>query len=90
RSVTVAGDGIADLDTFSRTEVIAGGGIEYLLADAYPLRLGYRSDTGRDTHSVSGGIGYVNKVVSLDLSIRQDVHGLDETWLLFGIRFHIE
>ena len=38
-----------------------------------PLRLGYRFDDGTRTHSVSGGLGYVDLKWSVEASVRHDV-----------------
>src|SRR5262249_8343274 len=89
-SLTVGGDVFADLSTFNDTKLLAGGGIEYLVGGSFPLRLGYRQDTGRDIGSLSGGLGYVNEHVGIDFAIRKDLSGDDELKLLFGLRYQIQ
>lgn len=87
---TLGGDGLVDLSTFDRAAVLAGGGFEYLAGGAVPLRLGYRFDSGRDTHSVTGSLGYVDKSVGLDVALRQHVAGAKDTQLLFTFRYHVQ
>lgn len=54
-----------------KTRYMVGG--EYLAGDHYPLRLGYSFDQGTRRHSVSGGIGYVDKSFAIDAGVRGDV-----------------
>lgn len=54
-----------------KTRFMLGG--EYLAGDHYPLRLGYSFDQGTRRHSVSGGLGYVDKSFAIDGGIRGDV-----------------
>jgi hypothetical protein len=87
---TIGGEGIVDLSTFEDPSVLAGGGAEFLAGGTVPLRAGYRFDSGRDEHTVTAGIGYVDKHVGVDLSLRQDVQGNDETRLQFSLRYHVQ
>ena len=87
--LTIAGEGLVDLTTFDHASVIAGGGVEYLAAEIVPIRAGYRFDSGRDTHYVTGGIGYVDQHVGADVSVRQGVAGLKDTQLVLSFRYHV-
>ncbi|MFW5921079.1 MAG: hypothetical protein ACOCUS_04510 [Polyangiales bacterium] len=87
---SIGGEGFADLSTFEDPEVIAGGGMEFFAGGVAPLRLGYRYDSGRGIHSVTGGIGYVDEEVGLDLSLRQAVDGASDTRLVAGFRYHVQ
>lgn len=87
---TIGGDGLVDLSTFDQASVLAGGGLEYLAGGAVPLRLGYRFDSGRDTHSVTGSLGYVDQSVGVDLALRQHVAGAKDTQLVFTFRYHVQ
>jgi hypothetical protein len=87
---SVGGEGLVDLSTFDHATVIAGGGVEYFAGGLVPLRFGYRYDSGRDIHSVSGGLGYVDQQVGIDVSLRQDVDGASDTKLLFSLRYHVQ
>jgi hypothetical protein len=46
-------------------------GVEYLLDDHYPLRLGYRYDEGQHTQAVSFGVGYIDQQFSLEFGLRR-------------------
>src|SRR6266542_1485540 len=77
--VTIEGDFAADFRTFtnadgsSRTNLRLMLGFEYLAADHYPLRLGYRYDQNQQTHALSAGVGYIDPQFSIDLGIRRSV-----------------
>lgn len=91
--LTFGGEGLVDLSTFDGIGVLAGGGLEYLAGGVVPLRVGYRYDGGREIHSVSGGIGYVDRQVGVDLSLRQHVKGdagRQDTRLVFSVRYHAQ
>lgn len=85
RDISVEGDVLADFSTYVR----AGGsnrttwrtmfGFEYLAADRYPLRIGYRYDQGASTHSLSGGLGYVDPQFAVELGVRRSLGSKDFT-----------
>jgi hypothetical protein len=67
-------------------------GLEYLVADHYPLRIGYLFDQGARRHAVSGGLGYVDRSFAIDLGVRGEVAAPDDPWgraLVFalGLRY---
>lgn len=84
------GDVLVDMTTYERATILAGGGAEYLAGGTVPLRLGYRFDEGRQVHSVSGSVGYVDQQVGIDVALRQDVAGDDATQVLLGFRYHVQ
>jgi hypothetical protein len=80
-SLGIGADFLIDFTTFASTEFLTGAGVEFLAGGAVPLRLGYRFDTGREIHAVTGGIGYTSQYVGLDLSLRQQVAtGESDAW----------
>ncbi|MEM9188509.1 MAG: hypothetical protein AAGF12_05010 [Myxococcota bacterium] len=87
----LGGDVLVDMTTFVDPKVIGGGGAEYLAGGTFPIRLGYRYDQGRSTHTVTGGVGYVDQKVGFDFSMSQDVSGdgESETQLLLGLRYFV-
>ncbi|MEM7448973.1 MAG: hypothetical protein AAF355_12100 [Myxococcota bacterium] len=87
---TLASDLLVDLTTFDSARVLTGGGLEFLLGSSIPFRVGYRFDSGRDLHSVTGGLGYVDQAFGVDFSLRQDVTQESETQLLVSIRYHVQ
>jgi hypothetical protein len=83
--VTVEGDAIADFTTYERTDGSNKTtwrtmlGFEYLAADHYPLRLGYRYDQGTSTHALSAGLGYLDPQFAVELGLRRSLAGRDDT-----------
>lgn len=78
-----------DLTTYDSPAGRYVGYGELLAGARFPLRLAYTFDDGRDVHTVSGGVGYVDQRFGLDLSVRQDVTGASETLLAAGVRLFI-
>jgi hypothetical protein len=70
------------------------GGAEYLVADRYPVRIGYVYDTGAKRSSLSGGLGYVEKQFAFDVGVRGDLSAPDIAGkaLVFvvGLRYFLE
>ena len=89
-ALTLGGDVLVDPRTFDRTRLYAGGGVEYLAAGSVPLRLGYSWDQGRQLHVVTGGLGYIERKVGVDISIRQQVSGGSDTTVMASLRYFIE
>lgn len=79
--ITAEFDVVADFTTYTkadgsnRTALRALAGFEYLAADHFPLRIGYRYDDQASTHAISGGLGYIDPQFSVDLSVRRTVSG---------------
>jgi len=86
-------DLLVDLSTFSSAQVIAGFGVEYTAAELVPIRLGYRRDRGRETHTLSLGVGYIADKFGVDFSMRHDVRALPGnrlTELLVTFRYNVQ
>jgi opacity protein-like surface antigen len=84
-------DGVADFDSWPTTSgrFMAGG--EYLVANKYPLRLGYRYDQGADVHFVSGGLGYVSTEMSAELAVRRTLSStINSTMIGISLTYHLE
>jgi hypothetical protein len=89
-TVAVIGlDTIVDVSTFEETQYLLGGGGEYLAGDAVPLRVGYLFDTGRETHAVTGGVGYTSRKMAANLSLRQQIIGGKDTRLMADFQFFV-
>jgi opacity protein-like surface antigen len=86
----IEGDLLADFSTWQQTTVRGMGGAEYLAADHFPLRLGYRYDNGDSTHAVSGGVGYIDPTFAVDVGLRRTVSGYDATTLVFTVQYFVE
>ena len=74
QTLTVEANGLVDFTTFgsARMRTMVGGG-EFLVADHFPIRAGYRYDDGMKTHAVGAGIGYVDRRFGVELWGRRDV-----------------
>lgn len=94
-SFTVGADFLIDTSTFEKPQFLTGAGLEFLAGGAVPLRIGYRFDTGRKSHAVTGGIGYTSQYVGLDLSLRQQVASGDsrdetlDTRVMGAMRYYV-
>lgn len=87
-NLVVVADMLIDFNSREEMMFRAMGGAEYLLADNWPIRLGYRWDQAFDTHSVSGGFGYLSQRFGVEMSIRQDVAGERlATHLVLALRY---
>lgn len=97
---TIEGDVVADFTTWtdknggSRTTLRAMLGGEYLVADHFPIRLGYRFDQGQRSHALSGGIGYVDPQFAVEAAVRRTVAGPDvmtpATTVVIGLQYFLE
>jgi opacity protein-like surface antigen len=87
---TVEGDIVSDFTTWDDTKVRAMAGLEFLAADHYPLRGGYRYDDGAESHAISAGAGYVDRSFSVEVAVRRIIVGDAATALIFGFEYHLE
>lgn len=91
---TIAVDGLADIGTWThddgtiRPEALIGVGAEYFTGEV-PIRAGYIYDSGRDTHFVTAGAGWMNQQLGIDIAVRQQVTAEYATWLLATFRYFI-
>jgi hypothetical protein len=83
-------DVAADFTTWDKTSTRAMAGGEVLLGDHFPLRAGYRYDDGAKSHSVSGGLGYIDTTFAAELAIRRIVSGERATAVVFGFTYHLD
>lgn len=87
---TIEADLVGDFTTYDETMLRGMGGVEFLAAGQYPLRIGYRYDQGQSSHALSGGVGYASKEFAFDVSLRR-IFGDDAvTAFFFGLKYHVE
>ncbi|MGK3967933.1 hypothetical protein WMF38_27660 [Sorangium sp. So ce118] len=88
--LSVEVDGLVDLNSYSDAtyRLMAGG--EYLVADHFPLRAGYRFDQGADQHALSLGVAYVGTQFSVEASARRALAGGGPTTFVVGLAYHLE
>lgn len=71
------------------TPVMLGGGLEWLTGGRVPIRAGYLYDELRATHVFTAGLGYVDQKVGIDLALRQDVAGQNDTLMMASFRYFV-
>ncbi|QQR90810.1 MAG: hypothetical protein IPJ88_03480 [Myxococcales bacterium] len=86
---SVGTDVLFDLSTYDNAEMQIGGGLELFVQEVMPLRIGYFYDAGLDLHAVTGGIGYVGKMVGMELSLRQQASGGNDTYVMTSFRYFV-
>lgn len=91
-SVGISADAVWNLDLpDDQTAGRYGGGIEYFHRSAsklngYPLRVGAVYDNPTDSAWVTGGVGFTNPKMAIDIGARKQVDGGDELLVLAGLR----
>ena len=83
-------DVLGDFTTYDRTTTRAMFGGEFLAGDHFPLRAGYRYDQGANSHSISGGLGYIDTSFGAEIAIRRVVSGEKATAIVFGFTYHLD
>ena len=83
-------DGLADLNSYrdATYRLMAGG--EYLVADRFPLRAGYRFDQGAGQHALSLGAAYVGTQFAVEGTVRRALAGGGPTTFVVGLSYHLE
>jgi opacity protein-like surface antigen len=89
-TLSIEGDGIADLNSWSKptARVMVGG--EYLASNHVPIRLGYRFDQGAKLHSLSVGTGYIASAFGVALSVKRTLSSPGATALLLSFEYYFE
>jgi hypothetical protein len=89
-ALTLEGDALVDFTTYDRSTWRAGAGGEFVVADHFPLRLGYRFDEGQESHAIGGGAGYRDAQFGFDVAVRRTIAGEAATTVVFGLQFLLE
>lgn len=87
---TLEVDGIADLNSWGKPTARVMGGAEYLVAESFPIRVGYRYDQGADQHHVSAGLGYMTREFSVEASVRRAIDEGGPTTVVIGLAYFLE
>lgn len=85
----IGADALFDLTSYSSASTTLGAGAEVLVASVVPLRAGYSYDLRRTQHVLSLGVGYTDRSVGFDLSLRQDLGGIGDTRVVGSFRFYV-
>lgn len=89
-SFTAGFDILADLTTFESTELLLGGGAQFVAAEKVPLRIGYRRDNGRRLNQITAGTGFTQGKFGIEASIRQTLGSQRETYIVIVSRFVVD
>jgi len=89
-TLSLEGDAAEDFTTWDHTTTRLMAGGEFLIADHYPVRAGYRWDSGLQAHAASAGIGYISSVFSLEFGARRIIGEYAATALVFSFAYHVE
>jgi len=91
-------DAVADLTSWGEPtpRLMVGG--EYLIADRFPIRLGYRYDgldlaaSGVDTssHALAAGVGYIDPRFSVEAAVRRTLVGPSATMIGVSLAYFLE
>lgn len=90
-ALSIVADNVWDLRSFAEPRMRLGGGVEFML-DKIPLRAGYLFDDtrfGGTVHTVTAGVGYIDRLFGAEFSLRQDVAGAatPQTTLMLNLRY---
>ena len=86
----IGGDVLVDMTSYEKANPLFGFGAEVFAGQAVPIRAGYSFDTKRAQHTISAGLGYTDRSVGLDLSLRQDLGREGDTRVLGAFRFYVQ
>lgn len=82
-------DVLTDVSSYDDPQVIAGGGVEFMIANKAPLRGGYAFDGARKLHTLSLGLGYTDKRVGIDIGVSREVSGGKDLRINAGMRYYV-
>jgi hypothetical protein len=87
-ALTATADVRVDFSSKPSTQGAYSGGLEYVVAGAFPLRAGYSYDNIAGTQFVSGGIGILGGAGGgLDFGYRHEIGGNDGRLFALTLRF---
>ncbi|MBS1150590.1 MAG: hypothetical protein H6Q89_2288 [Myxococcaceae bacterium] len=76
----------ADFNQPAQARVAFSGGMEWLIADTFPVRVGYSYDQMAGTQHVGFGLGYFTEGSGIDLSYRHEINGTQGKLLALTIK----
>lgn len=89
RRFLVSFDSVLDFETLEDTEAQYNVGMEYSIGGRVPLRVGYQNDKIRGTQAITGGIGYVSRVVAMDFGFKQNLDDKRDNIFSLNVRAFI-
>jgi opacity protein-like surface antigen len=85
----IGADMLVDLTSYDSADFIVGGGVELLAAQIVPVRAGYSYETLREQHTLTLGLGYTDRAVGFDISLRQQLGGGGDTRIMGAFRIYV-
>jgi hypothetical protein len=83
-------DFVVDFTTWDHTTVRPMAALEALFVDHVAARMGYRYDSGAESHSLSLGVGYIDRSFDVDVGLRRVIVGDIATAIVVGFTYHLE
>jgi hypothetical protein len=87
---SIEADGVADLNSWDKPTARVGGGAEYVIAGAVPIRGGYRYDQGAKLSTVSLGTGYIGSFFSIEATVKRTLSNPGATSMIFSVAYFLE
>lgn len=88
-SLVLGGDVLVDFTSYSSVRPILGLAAEYFTGKV-PFRLGYIYHNADSSHWLTGGLGYIDEKVSIDVSVRQKLNHGPDTLFIAGITYFVQ
>lgn len=88
-SLLVSFDSVVDFESLDSTEAQYNVGVEYAIGGQVPLRIGYQYDRILDRMAITGGIGYVSRVIAVDFGFAQNLDNQQDNIFSLNVRAFI-
>lgn len=88
-SLLASFDAVLDFESGDKTEIEYHAGLEYAISGVIPLRVGYEKRNATDVQYVTGGIGYVSRVVGVDFGFAQNLALKDDNIFSLNVKVFI-
>ena len=88
-SLLIGFDAVLDFETKAATEAQLNAGIEYAIGGRVPLRVGFQYDQVVGRQYVTGGIGYISRIVAADFGFAQNVENKSDNIFSINIRVFV-
>ncbi len=82
-------DAVLDFETLDKTTNQYNVGLEYSVAERFPLRVGYQYDEIVDARYISGGIGFVAQTMGFEFGFRQNIDNKEDSFFAFNLRTYL-
>jgi hypothetical protein len=83
-------DMMVDFTTWDHTSLRPMAAIEALFVDHVGARVGYRYDSGAESHGLALGVGYIDRSFDVDVGLRRVLVGDVATTIVVGFTYHLD